>query len=72
MLQISKPRPLADSGATAPELISPAELYAVVMGFVRRRFPVIAFTVMLILALATIYIVGRADVGDYGVAATPC
>ena len=57
MLQISKPRPLTDSGATAPELISPAELYAAVIGFVRRRFPVIAFTIVLMLALATVYIV---------------
>ena len=50
MLQISKPRPLTDSGAAAPELISPAELYAAVIGFVRRRFPVIALTVVLMLA----------------------
>ena len=57
MLQISKPRPLADSGVATPELISPAELYAVVIGFARRRFPVVAFTVVLILALAIIYIV---------------
>ncbi|HEV3246371.1 MAG TPA: hypothetical protein VG124_04150, partial [Beijerinckiaceae bacterium] len=48
---------MADSGVATPELISPAELYAVVIGFARRRFPVVAFTVVLILALAIIYIV---------------
>ncbi|MBV8428701.1 MAG: AAA family ATPase [Hyphomicrobiales bacterium] len=57
MLQISKPRPLADSGAGAPELISPAELYAAVLGFLRRRFPVVIFSVLLFLALAAAYIV---------------
>ena len=57
MLQINKPRPLTEPSAPAPELISPAELYAAVIGFVRRRFSVIAFTIVLILALATVYIV---------------
>ncbi|MBV9567373.1 MAG: GumC family protein, partial [Hyphomicrobiales bacterium] len=57
MLQISKPRPPTDPVVAAPELISPAELYAAVSGFVRRRFSVVAFTIGLMLALATVYIV---------------
>jgi succinoglycan biosynthesis transport protein ExoP len=55
MLQINK-RLVAEQALPASELVSPAELYAAVIGFVRRQFSVIAVVLLLTLALATVYV----------------
>jgi succinoglycan biosynthesis transport protein ExoP len=55
MLQINK-RFVAEQAIQAPEFVSPAELYAVVVGFVRRQFQVIVFVLLLTLALGAVYL----------------
>jgi polysaccharide biosynthesis transport protein len=54
MLQINKPRLVPEQGALSPEFISPAELYALLVGFVRRQYRVIAFVVLLVFALGAV------------------
>jgi len=56
MLQINKPRAAAEQGSAASEFISLAELYASVVGFVRRQFAVIVFVVLFSLALGAVYL----------------
>jgi len=57
MLQINKSR-LAEPQQSLPvaEFVSPAELYASVMGFLRRQYSVIAFVSLLALLLGAVYI----------------
>jgi polysaccharide biosynthesis transport protein len=57
MLQINnKPRLETEQGNPGSEFISPAELYAWVVGFLRRQFRVIAFVALLALALGAVYV----------------
>jgi polysaccharide biosynthesis transport protein len=57
MLQVSKPPRLETEQAShGLEFVSPAELYAALLGFVRRRYKVIAFATLLSLALAIGYV----------------
>jgi polysaccharide biosynthesis transport protein len=57
MLQINnKPRLETEQGAPGSEFISPAELYASVVGFLWRQFRVIAFVALLALALGAVYV----------------
>jgi polysaccharide biosynthesis transport protein len=56
MLQINKPRLETEQGAPGSEFVSPAELYASVVGFLRRQFGLIAFVTLLALALGAVYV----------------
>ena len=56
MLQINKPRLETEQGAPGSEFVSPAELYASVVGFLRRQFRLIAFVTLLALALGAVYV----------------
>jgi succinoglycan biosynthesis transport protein ExoP len=56
MLQINKSRLVPEQATAASEFVSPAELYAAVAGFVRRQFRVIAFVLLLSLALGAAYL----------------
>ncbi|MBV8767534.1 MAG: AAA family ATPase [Hyphomicrobiales bacterium] len=56
MLQIHKLRPLPEVTATTSEADSIAQLYASVLGFVRRRFSVIALALASVVMLAALYI----------------
>jgi polysaccharide biosynthesis transport protein len=56
MLQISKPRPIAEQGLPVSEFVSPAELYATFVAFLRRQFSVIVFALLFGLALSVVYI----------------
>jgi succinoglycan biosynthesis transport protein ExoP len=55
MLQVNKTRPTAEL-ISASEIASPEELYAAFVAFVRRQFPIIAFVVLLMVGLATLYV----------------
>ena len=57
MLQFNNKSQLADQQSSAvPELVSPAQLYASAIGFVRRQYSVIVFVSFLSLVLGTVYI----------------
>jgi polysaccharide biosynthesis transport protein len=57
MLQINNKSPLAEQQSSpVPEFVSPAELYASAIGFVRRQYSVITFVSFLSLVLGTVYI----------------
>ena len=56
MLQINKSRLVPEQAVQASEFVSPAELYAAVIGFVRRQFSVIVFVLLFTLALGTVYL----------------
>jgi succinoglycan biosynthesis transport protein ExoP len=56
MLQMNKPRLETEQGAPGSEFVSPAELYASLTGFLRRRFRIIAFVALLALALGAVYV----------------
>ena len=56
MLQINKSRLAPEQAPPASEFASPAELYAAVIGFVRRQFSVIAFVLLCTLALGAVYL----------------
>jgi succinoglycan biosynthesis transport protein ExoP len=56
MLQIDKTRPAVEPAAPASDVVSPEQLYASFMAFVRRQFPAIVFVMLLVLGLATVYI----------------
>jgi polysaccharide biosynthesis transport protein len=60
MLQISKPRPVAEQGLPASEFASAAEFYAAIVAFLRRQFPIIIFVLLVFLALGVVYIVTAA------------
>ena len=55
MLQINKPRPV-ERQTLSPEFLSPAEIYAFAIAFVRRQFRVIGFVFLLTLSLGVVYI----------------
>jgi succinoglycan biosynthesis transport protein ExoP len=55
MLQISK-TPLAPDQRLASEFVSPAEIYAAIVGFLHRQFPVILIVLLLSLALGAFYL----------------
>jgi succinoglycan biosynthesis transport protein ExoP len=56
MLQVSKPRMETEQASRGLEFVSPAELYAALLGFVRRQYKVIAFATLLSLALGIGYL----------------
>jgi polysaccharide biosynthesis transport protein len=56
MLQVSKPRMETEQASRGLEFVSPAELYAALLGFVRRQHKVIAFATLLSLALGIGYL----------------
>jgi succinoglycan biosynthesis transport protein ExoP len=55
MLQTNQYRPPPADGVRLAEHVSPAELYREFRGFIGRQYPVIAFVVLLTLALAAVY-----------------
>ncbi|SEE13984.1 succinoglycan biosynthesis transport protein ExoP [Rhizobiales bacterium GAS188] len=56
MLQFSKPRLAIEPSLPVSDAVSPAELYAMLAGFVRRQLPVIGFAVAMALLLGTVYL----------------
>jgi succinoglycan biosynthesis transport protein ExoP len=56
MLQINKSRLVPEQAPSDSEFVSPAELYAAVVGFVRRQFSVIVFVALFTLALGAVYL----------------
>ncbi|HTV28339.1 MAG TPA: polysaccharide biosynthesis tyrosine autokinase [Xanthobacteraceae bacterium] len=56
MLQINKSRVGEPQTFPIAEFVTPAEIYAATIGFVRRRFSVILFVFVLILALGAVYL----------------
>jgi polysaccharide biosynthesis transport protein len=56
MLQINKSRPVEQQPLPVAEFVSPAELYASLIGFVRRQYSVIVFVSLLALLLGAVYI----------------
>jgi polysaccharide biosynthesis transport protein len=56
MLQANQPM-LANEFIAPPSSLSAAQLYTATLGFLRRRFPIIAVSACLILALACLYLV---------------
>jgi polysaccharide biosynthesis transport protein len=56
MLQISK-TPLAPDHRLASEFVSPAEIYAAIVGFLHRQFPVILIVLLASLALGGLYLI---------------
>jgi succinoglycan biosynthesis transport protein ExoP len=56
MLQINKPRLVAEQELPTSEFLTPAELYATFISFLRRQFSVIVFVLLLTLALGIVYI----------------
>jgi succinoglycan biosynthesis transport protein ExoP len=56
MLQISKPRPAREQDRSVSEFVSPAELYALAIGFVRRRYALVVAAMLVMLVLGVIYI----------------
>ena len=56
MLRINKSRLVPEQAPPASEFVSFAELYAAVIGFVRRQFSVIAFVLLFTLALGAVYL----------------
>ncbi|MFZ0423993.1 MAG: AAA family ATPase [Xanthobacteraceae bacterium] len=56
MLQINKSRLVPEQAVQASEFVSPAELYAAIVGFVRREFSVIVFVLLFTLGLGSVYL----------------
>ena len=56
MLQINKPRLAADQDVPVSEFISPAELYTLLIGFLRRQYRVVIAAIIVMLALGAVYI----------------
>ena len=56
MLQISK-SPLAPDQRLASEFVSPAHIYAAIVGFLHRQFPVILIVLLVSLALGGLYLI---------------
>ncbi|MBV9566043.1 MAG: AAA family ATPase [Bradyrhizobium sp.] len=56
MLQIHKPQPRPDAPASTSEAESLAQLYASILGFLRRRLSIIAFALGCFVILAVVYI----------------
>lgn len=56
MLQINKPRLVADQEPQGLGFISPAELYTILIGFIHRQYAVIVTAVLVMLALGAFYL----------------
>jgi succinoglycan biosynthesis transport protein ExoP len=56
MLQTLKSPIRPDRGAPAPQYLSHAELLNISTGFLQRQYPVIVFTLLVMMALAAIYV----------------
>src|SRR5262249_28593439 len=56
MLQINKSGLVTDQQPPAPSIVSPAELYAATVGFLRRQFSVIIFALLFVLAAGAFYL----------------
>ena len=56
MLQTLKSPIRPDRGAPAPQYLSHAELLDISTGFLQRQYPVIVFTLLVMMALAAIYV----------------
>jgi succinoglycan biosynthesis transport protein ExoP len=56
MLQTLKSPIRPDRGAPAPQYLSHAELLDISTGFLKRQYPVIVFTLLVMMALAAIYV----------------
>jgi len=56
MLQINKARLVEQQPPPVAEFVSPAELYAAIIGFIRRQYSVIVFVSLLSLLLGAVYI----------------
>jgi succinoglycan biosynthesis transport protein ExoP len=56
MLQTLKSPKRPDRGAPAPQYLSHAELLDISTGFLQRQYPVIVFTLLVMMALAAIYV----------------
>jgi succinoglycan biosynthesis transport protein ExoP len=56
MLQTLKSPIRPDRGAPAPQYLSHAELFDISTGFLQRQYPVIVFTLLVMMALAAIYV----------------
>ena len=57
MLQINDPRPAPEQASTVSEFLSPAELYAALIGFLRRQYRIIALVLLGSLAIGFIFVV---------------
>jgi succinoglycan biosynthesis transport protein ExoP len=57
MLQINDSRTAPEHAFSVAEFLSPAELYAALIGFLRRQYLVIALVLLCMLAIAAVYIV---------------
>jgi succinoglycan biosynthesis transport protein ExoP len=56
MLQFSKPRLAIEPSLPVTETVSPAELYAMLVGFARRQLPTIGFAIVMAMVLGGLYI----------------
>lgn len=56
MLQVNKSRFGADQTPRVSDFVSPAELYTAVMGFLRRQYQVLIFSVLFALAVGCLYL----------------
>ena len=56
MLQINKARLVEQQPPPVAEFVSPAELYAAIIGFIRRQYSVVVFVSLLSLLLGAVYI----------------
>ena len=56
MLQINKSGLVTDQQPPAPSIVSPAELYAATVGFLRRQYSVIIFALLFVLSAAAFYL----------------
>src|SRR5262249_1005700 len=57
MLQVNDPRTAPEQAFAVSEFLSPAELYAALIGFLRRQYSIIALVLFCMLALGAIFIV---------------
>ena len=60
MLQVNKSRLAGDQGASAPEFLSPTELYAATIAFLHRQFSVILIVLFCMLAAGVGYLLTAA------------
>lgn len=60
MLQIDKAKPAAELAPTAPAGPSPGELYATLVAFLRRRYPLILLVIACAVGLGAVYLVTAA------------
>jgi succinoglycan biosynthesis transport protein ExoP len=56
MLQTTKSSPIADPVSASADVASPAELFSSFQTFLYRQYPIVLFVVLLVMALATVYL----------------